>query len=690
MNQILNINKLRRDIVNGKIDINNINDATSEEIRHLVKKYTTIECMTNEEFDECKELIMILLDYYTYNEDGNVLISDFDYDKLMSNYCINGGELLSHADNIKDPLQTRWSFVVHDEPGIVGTIKKIYDESALIFWWNNAKRFDGVKRFRLAPKDDGVSSAITISGDEKLLLAVTRNDGYKGQDITKVVERIPSLPSVIKRYKKKMKPGEIIHIKTEIVMSTHAYKKCIEEKNYANRRSATIGIVNSPKNLHLARYLDIIPLASMKPNDDFITYKPVGSYILDTDSPYELLKEIYSFLSLIRDASFSYRTDGVVIFPMPYKNDDWEKIKDFNPLDIMDSAIAFKVNTNEGLTTVEYGYVSVGPLGYARPMLHVKPVEVNETIVRDVSLGSFDIFASMDLHEGEQVVVFSAGDVIPQARLPENRNYKLKAKMIKIKKKCPFCGEKLNRDRGTYRCENENCPRVNQGRIINFITKLKVRDIAEATINDLYEHNLIKTIPDIFKLTKEDILSMEGYQDAKASLVVSEFQKLRIKEVTISELLGALGIKGISTKKCRKILDALGDDYKQIFKKNPENLFFELTNGEGVGDVTASVFIDFLKENQKLINKLIDKMNIVIDKQYNGNVVFTGFRDPELEEEFLTLGYEVSSAVTNKTKAVINASYDYDSSKCQAAIRKGVTIVHRSKVDDILKELSQF
>ena len=83
-------------------------------------------------------------------------------------------------------------------------------------------------------------------------------------------------------------------------------------------------------------------------------------------------------------------------------------------------------------------------------------------------------------------------------------------------------------------------------------------------------------------------------------------------------------------------------------------------------------------------------MNIVIDKQYNGNVVFTGFRDPELEEEFLTLGYEVSSAVTNKTKAVINASYDYDSSKCQAAIRKGVTIVHRSKVDDILKELSQF
>ncbi len=686
----MNISKLRKDIISGKININDITESTTEEICHLVKKYTKVECMTHEEFDECKELIMVLLDYYTYNEDGNVIISDFDYDKLMMNYCMNGGSVISHADNIEDPLQTRWKFIVHEDPGVVGTIKKVYDEAALIFWWKNSKRFDGVRRFRIAPKYDGVSSAITISGDGRLLSAITRNDGYKGQDITKVVARIPSIQSIIDKYSKRISPDQYVRLKTEIVMATNAYEECIKEKHYANRRSATIGIVNSPKNLNLAKYLSIIPLAMHNPFKDTLNYKPPCSHVIDTDSPYELLKEIYTTLSIIRDANFPYRTDGVVIFPLPYESDDWENIKDFNKMDIMDSAIAFKVNTNEGLTTVDYGYVSVGPLGYARPMLHVKSVEVNETVVNDVSLGSFDIFAAMDLHEGEQVVVFSAGDVIPQARLPENRVYKKKAKLIKIKNRCPFCGQKLNRDKGTYRCENQDCPRVNQGKIINFISKLKVRDVAEATINDLYNAKLIKRIPDIFKLTEEDVLTMDGYQDAKANLIVNEFQKLQDREITVSELLGALGIKGISTKKCRKILDALGGDYKRIFKKNPEKLFFELTSGEGVGDVTASVFIDFLKENQGLINVLIDEMNIVLDKTYKGNVVFTGFRDPELEEKFLAIGFEISSGVTSKTKAVINASYGYESSKCQAAIRKGVTIVHRSHADDILEKLSRF
>lgn len=686
----MNIEKLKKDIISGRVNINNISEDILEEIRHLSKKYTKLKCYTNEQMEECKNLITILLDYYTYNEEGNVIISDFDYDQLMQNYVMNGGSVISHADNIKDPLQTRWQFVVHEVPGIVGTIKKVYDESALIFWWKTTKQFDGVQRFRIAPKFDGVSSAIKISGDGKLLMAVTRNDGYKGQDITRVIAKTRNIQKVLDKYSSKIKENQYIWIKTEVVMMTSSYEKCIERKHYANRRSATIGIVNSPKNLHFAKYLDVIPLAVYNPFDDTLSYNPICSHVLETDTSHGLLEEIYATLSIIRDANFHYRTDGVVIFPLPPESSDWDKIRDFNNMDIMDSAIAFKVNTNEGLTTVEYGYVSVGPLGYARPMLHVKPVEVNETIVQDVSLGSFDIFAAMDLHEGEQVVVFSAGDVIPQARLPESRYYTKKAKLIKIKKKCPFCGEKLTRDKGTYRCENTDCPRVNQGKIINFITKLKAKDIAEATINDLYDAGLIKTIPDIFDLKEEDIERLEGYQEAKASLIVKEFQKIKNREITVSELLGALGIKGISTKKCRKILDALGGNYRKIFKKNPERLFFELTSGEGVGDVTASVFIDFLKENHKLINKLVDKMNIVLDKTYKGNVVFTGFRDPDLEEKFLALGFEISSGVTSKTKVVINSSYGYDSSKCQAAIKKGVTIAHRSQVDEVLKELSQF
>lgn len=682
----ISLHDMRKQFVKGDVDINYIPDLIVDELRSLVSKYKSIECMTTKEFEECKDLIMILLDFYTYNEDGKVIVSDFDYDQLMTNYCMNGGTPITNADILK-MIETKWKFVVHDEPGIVGSIKKVYDEAAVVCWWKAMKTFELVRKFRIAPKYDGVSSAITINGKGELLLAVTRNDGYKGQDITKVVSNARNINHVLEKYAKKIKPNEILRIKTEIVMSTEAFNECVKEKNYANRRSATIGIVNSPKNVHLAKYIDIIPLAVYDPQREVLSYKPRASYILETDSPHGLINEVHTFLSYIRSADFRYRTDGVVIYPMPKDSEEWDQIKDFNKADFMDHAIAFKVNTNEGLTTVDYGYISIGPLGYARPMLHVKPVEVNETVAQDVSLGSFDIFASMDLHEGEQVVVFSAGDVIPQARLPEKRRYSIGSKLVKIKKRCPFCNAKLTRDRGTYRCENEDCPRVNQGKIINFITKLKVRDVAEATIADLYEHELIKTIPDIFTLTKEDVLSMDGYQDAKADLIIDEFEKLSKREVTISELLGALGIKGISTKKCRKIIDALGGDPDVIFKKDPEKLFYQLITGEGVGDVTASVFIDFLKENQKLIRKLTKMMHIVLDKTYEGNIVFTGFRDEELENRFLQLGYEMSSAVTSKTKAVISASYDLNSSKCQAALKKKVPIINRTNVDEFIKSL---
>lgn len=684
----MNVKKFRKDIISGKIGIDDITDDELLELRHLCDKYQKIKCCTHAEMDEYKDLIMILLDYYTYHSEGSVAITDYEYDLLMNNYIINGGEPITHADIIQDPLQTRWSFVKHEAPGMVGSIKKTYDEASLYLWWEKVYKHDGVRSFHIAPKFDGISSAIKISGRGKLLQAVTRNDGYEGQDITKVIDRARNIQDVLERYSSMINKDEYVWLKTEIVMKSSSFKKCIEEKEYANRRSATSGIVNSPKNLHLAKYLDIIPLACYNPFEDTLTYEPLNSYVIGTKKASELMNEVYKLLSIIRDADYPYRTDGVVIFPLPSVDEFRNGFRDFNRMDIMDSAIAFKVNTNEAYSTVDYGYVSVGPLGYARPMLHVHPVEVNETIVQDVSLGSFDVFASMDLHENEQVIIFSAGDVIPQAKLPEIRYYDTKAKLIKIKKRCPFCNEKLIRNKGTYRCENENCPRVNQGRIINFITKLKAKDVSEATIENLYNAKLIRKIPDIFKLSQEDIKTMEGYQDAKANLIVKEFQNIKHREITVSELLGALGIKGISTKKCRKIIDSLGGDYKRIFKKHPEKLFFELTSGDGIGDITASIFIDFLKENQELIVQLMDEMNIVLDRMYKGNVVFTGFRDPDLEERFEKIGYEISTNVNSNTKAVINASYDDDSSKCRMAIKKGITIVHRSMANQVLDDLS--
>lgn len=679
----MKINKLRKELIDGKIDLITLSNYKDD----LVAKYSSLmskKILSREEFDELEDLIMIFLDYYNYSESGDVLISDHEYDLLMNHYIENGGSLISRSDILKH--QTQWRFIEHESPGIVGSIKKIYSFEELYVWWQKFCEKGKLRSFRIAPKFDGISSAIKITnidGEGTIEKAVTRNDGIIGQDITKMVSNTKNGKSLAVVYGSNIKNGESIWIKTELVIDTTDFGKLNDDrevngdKKYANRRSATSGIVNTPKNIKYARYVTIIPLAAHYLSNDMIEYAPMDSRVIAISDPNQLMEAIDMMLSKIRDASYPIRTDGVVLYPLG---------EDINPNydDIMDNAIAYKVNTEEALTTIEYGYVSVGRLGNAIPMLHVTPVEVNETIVQDVSLGSFDKFMNMGLYEGEQVIIYSAGNVIPQAKLPEHRRYNVNAKNLKIKKRCPFCGEKLTRYKNSYKCDNPMCPRVNSGKISNFVIKLDAENVSDKTIEDLVENNLIRSIPDIFYIEESDIERLDGYGKDSARMIVSEFQKIKTRPIPISTLLGSLGIQGISEKKCKNLLKNV--NWKKLLK-NPKKLKFDLTDSDNVGMKTASIFTDFIDENASLIQELLDIMNIVDDISYKGNVVLTGFRDSELEAKFNNIGYEVSNNVNSDTVVVINGSYSHDSTKCKAAKKKGIDIVYKGDVNDVLREL---
>ena len=679
----MSIKKLRKDLLSGKINLSTLEKYKDE----LIVKYSelmSINILSEEEFDELEDLIMLFLDYYNYSETGEVLISDHEYDLLMNHYIANGGSLISRSDTLQN--QTQWKFIEHESPGIVGSIKKIYTFEELYVWWKKFCEHGKIRSFRIAPKFDGISSAIKITnhnGEGVIKKAVTRNDGIVGQDITKMVSNTKNGKSLAVVYGSNIKNGESIWIKTELVINTIDFGKLNEDrdgngdKKYANRRSATSGIVNTPKNLKYAKYVTVIPLAAHYLSNDMIEYTPMDSKIIGISEPLQLMEAINMMLSKIRDASYPIRTDGVVLYPLGE-----DIIPNYD--DIMDNAIAYKVNTEEALTTIEYGYVSVGRLGNAIPMLHVTPVEVNETIVQDVSLGSFDKFMNMGLYEGEQVVIYSAGNVIPQAKLPEHRNYRIGADYLRIKKRCPFCGEKLTRYKNSYKCSNPRCPRVNSGKISNFVIKLDAENVSDKTIEDLVENGLIKTIPDIFYIEEADIERLDGYGKDSARMIVGEFQKIKTRPIPISTLLGSLGIQGISEKKCKNLLKNVN---WQKLLRNPKKLKFDLTDSDNVGMKTASIFTDFIDENASLIQELLDIMNIVNDVSYKGNVVFTGFRDSELEAKFNNIGYEVSNNVNSDTVAVIDASYSHDSTKCKSAKKKGIDIVYKGDVNEVLREL---
>ena len=115
--------QLRENLISGKILIDDI-WLIKDELSDQVTKFINTSKLSKEEFNELSELIMILLDYYTYSENGSVIISDHKYDMLMNHYIDNGGSQLSKADKLKS--QTQWDFVKHESPGMVGTVGKIY------------------------------------------------------------------------------------------------------------------------------------------------------------------------------------------------------------------------------------------------------------------------------------------------------------------------------------------------------------------------------------------------------------------------------------------------------------------------------------------------------------------------------------------------------------------------------------
>lgn len=660
---------LRKSLKKGKLQVEDL----SKYIDTLFIPMYQLLLNESTDKDDFTDYLYLCMDYYTYTD--ALLISDYDYDMLMVRYEYLGGIRMTTADALE--LSTRWPLVKHEEPGIVGSIEKIYTEEELEKYYN---KYRWCTSYIIGPKFDGISSSVKVV-DGKIVKGCTRYDGYEGQDITQVVIRAKNAYNFAdSMWLTKGEPPRDGYYKVELCVGSSDFEELIKEKEYANRRSATSGIINSPKNIDLAKYVTIIPLAYYSFDKEFY-YHPLYMKYIDTIGGWKALyREIKEMIAKCNIADFEYRTDGAVIMPV-------DKSIPLDESDLMSNGIAFKINTKIGRTKIKNLYVSVGRMGKAVPMANVVPVEVNETRVHDVSLGSFDKAIAMNLHEGEIVEVYSAGDVIPQVRLPEEKEYPKGAPYLRIDMRCPYCGEKLERRNSKeYYCDNDDCVRINAGRITNFLSKLGAENISDATIEDFYMHKLIKDIPDLFELKNEDIYELEGYGELSAFNIITELVRIRTQSTTIDKFFGALGIPDIGEKTARKIFSVIDID---DLKHKKDKLFMKLVVADGIGEKTATTFIKFVKKNEYLIDTLMNQMNIVSMQSWKGNVVFTGMRSAELAERFNKLGYEVSENINSKTIAVITNNANMSSGKCKTALQRGIDVIFITEVEDFIKKLKK-
>lgn len=658
-----------KDLMKKNIEVDRLIDW-QQDFLDFAKK---VETSNKINIEELKYFIKICLDYYAYSSEGKVLIPDYTYDMCVNRYYQETGidrktDTMYLADDILS--NKKWDFVNHPCPGVVGTIgDKLYTYQEV----KDRVKYFGCSQYKIAPKYDGISVAIQKENG-KIVYAATRYDGMQGQDIRELVKRA--------KFPKWWKDAPDGYYKNEILMSTEDYDELIHEKYYANRRSAVSGIVNTPTNLQYAKYLTIMPLLYYDRPKQEIHYIAAGIETVNVYSPRDLMDAIEKKLEFIRSADFPYRVDGVVIYPqVSYQ---------VNEGDLMGPAFAYKVNTNEARTTIEYAYASVGRLGSVTPMVHVKPVEVNETTVTDVSLGSYAKFLSMNLRENEEVIIYSAGDVIPQLKLPDMRVNWNNSDELKISKYCPYCGERFERIGTEYRCSNPNCIRVMSGRISNFLIKLGIDGFSDKTFELLCNAKLIRSLPDVFELTPDKIESVDGFDTVSAHNLYDELQRIKNDRIQISEFFGALGIEGISTKKCRKILSEidLGKFLRKLAEdKGKKKAIDAMRCADGIGAKTAVIFVEYVADNLKMINRLLEVMNVVGDTSYVGEICFTGFRNSRWEEKFNSIGYKIGDSVNSDTTCLISASADSTSSKTKSAMKKGIPIFTYNDIEEVFDRL---
>lgn len=619
---------------------------------------------------ELEAFIRLCNDVYTYSLEGEVMIADSLYDQCMQIYKSTGNETIVYADMLG---KKKWNFIKHEIGGIVGTIQKVYNYKELK---NYLAKYIGVNKYILAPKYDGISCGIKVENG-KIVSAATRYDGIIGQDITELVKRARNSKNFI------FPEYQNGYYKCELCVGNEAFEELIKLKKYSNRRSATAGIVNTPTNINYAEFVTIIPLIFYDSKNKEMYHVAPYQKTVQFYSPADLMDDVEEMLESIRSKDFPFRVDGVVINP------DRTKLPDPNEFDLMDNSIAFKINTAEGKTKILYGYMSVGRLGRAIPMLRVAPVEVNETIVEDVSLGSYDKFLSMDLKEGEDVIVFSAGDVIPQVKLPAMRANLYNAPDLKIHRRCPYCNEKLTRINTEYYCANKDCPRIISGKISNFLIKMGIEGFSDKSVEMIYASLKIRNIHEFLNLTADTIMKVDGFDISSSTSLENELNKIKNTPTSVAKFFGALGIDKISEKKCRKIFEYVNvDDLMTLKEKKLDKIFWELQSSDGIGPKTAKAFIDYIKDNREEILQLLGDIKLTGDIKYKANVVFTGFRPSnDIENRFNSAGIEVSNSVSNSTLAVFTASTDSSSGKSKAAISKGIPIIHASRLEEFLNDI---
>ena len=570
--------------------------------------------------DDIKRILELREQLHEHNHSYYVLnspvISDFEFDALLRElqelealhpemYDPNSPSLRVGSDITKEFKQ-----VQHKYPML--SLGNTYSKAEV------ADFFDRVQRalnedFEICCelKFDGTSISLTYV-DGKLVRAVTRGDGEKGDDVTANVRTIRTVPLVLSG---SGYPHEF-EMRGEVLMPWGVFERLNEERAaageplFANPRNAASGTLKLQDSSVVAkRSLDAylyFMLGEELPADghceNLQAARDWGFRISDTTCKCRTIDEVFAFIDRmdVERKNLPFATDGIVLkvnslrqqrnLGYTAKSPRW--------------AIAYKFQAERAVTRLNEVTYQVGRTGVVTPVANLDPVQLSGTIVKRASLHNADIIEKFDLHVGDMVYVEKGGEIIPKITGVDTEARFMLGEKVVFVKQCPECGTPLVRNEGeaAHYCPNElTCPPQIKGRIEHFVSRdaMNIDSIGPETIEQLFNYGLIKDIADIYTLYPEDLMFLPRMGEKSALNIVNGAKQSL--QVPFERVLFALGIRFVGATVAKRLARVFG---------NIDNLmaasFDELRAVDEIGERIAGSVVAFFANPQNL--QLVERL----------------------------------------------------------------------------------
>jgi DNA ligase (NAD+) len=644
-----------------------------------------------------------------YYQKSKTELTDFEFDQLLDKLI----KLEQQFPEFKQPesptqrvggtVTKEFETVYHKYPML--SLGNTYSQQELEdFDSRVAKGLDGeTYEYFCELKFDGVSISLTYEGG-LLQRGVTRGDGVRGDNITANTKTIRSIPLKIKEKNIPMSfevRGEVFMPK-EVFTQLNKEREDIGEERYANARNTTSGTLKMQDSGEVAkRKLNcfIYSLLGTETETHEESIKNLEAWGFNISQTYQKCSNINDVLQYInkwehKRHELPLETDGVVIKVNSLEQQQHLGFTAKSPR----WAIAYKYKAETMSTRLKDIVYQVGRTGAVTPVAELEPILLAGTTVKRASLHNANEIARLDLRIGDFVFVEKGGEIIPKVTSVDITKRTPEVQPVQYIDKCPECNTKLVRQEGeaAHYCPNmTGCPPQIKGRIEHFIQRkaMDIDSLGERTIAQLHALGLVKSPADLYDLTREDVLKLEGFKELSTKNLLNGIAQS--KSIPFENVLFAIGIRYVG----KTVAEKLAYHFKNIDTLAKAS-YEELVNAPEVGEKIAQSVVGYFSnaENQREIERLKNaglqfkssksapekESNILNNKSFVISGVFNNYEREQLQDIILKNGGRVLSGVSGKLDYLL-AGENMGPSKREKAEKLGVKIISEQDFESILK-----